>query len=176
MDSVDRNIYFYLGLSISLVFGLIIILIAKLIRHKTKGSWCYYDERQLMAQGKAYKYSFLFCIAYFLAFACFQGVTKEQWIDNFEGIFFGIILSVFIFAVYAIWKDAYISIQESPKKYIGIFGALSVLNLIPCVSKLIHREALEENRLNLLLGLVMLTALVVMVLKQHRDKKREDAE
>ena len=173
---METNKYFYLGFATSLVIGLLIVFIAMIIRRKNKENWCKYDERQIMAQGKAYKYSFLFCIIYYSAFGCFQGVTDAQWISNFEGIYLGILLSVFLFAAYAIWKDAYISLQENPRKYVCIFSALMIINLLPCISKLLHGEALETNRLNLILGLALLFILLLMAVKHYRDKNQEDAE
>ena len=173
---MNGSIYFYLGVSTSLVVGMLFIIVGLIIKRKKKGTWCKYDERQIMAQGKAYKYSFIFCIIYFAVFGCFQGVTDEQWIDNFWGIYMGIALSVFLFAAYSIWNDAYISIQENPRKYVCIFSALLVINLFPCISKLIHREALGTNLLNLVLAIILCFILGLMALKHYCDKKQEDAE
>lgn len=87
-----------------------------------------FDERQLEAQGKAYKASALSMIIYFVCYMAIASSSEIILFDTVTGIFIGIAIGVVVFASIAISHDAYFSRDEIDKINLFIIG-FSALDL-----------------------------------------------
>lgn len=69
-----------------------------------------FDERQIMAQGQAYRYGFLTGVI------CLLGLVILQAFDSDPDYYFFIVLTIvamlMVFVTVAVWKDAYVAIGE----------------------------------------------------------------
>lgn len=99
---------------ISFVFLLIVLvlIIVALIRAGRVAKK--YDERQILARYFAYKVSFFTLISY--CFVCgVLSIFKIVWIEFALQIFLGVVLSLTVFAVICIAKDAYLDFTGERK-------------------------------------------------------------
>lgn len=175
---MERSFYYYLGLAAGIVFGVIIVVIVVNIRKK-KGISCSYDERQIAARGKAYKYGFFTFLIYFALYGIFQMLTEGKYVTSLVGITIGICVAVFVFASNAVWNDAYFSIQESPRYYMGLFLAVGLLNLVNGVRGIIGHGGegmIQENIMCLSAGVMFLLLMAVAIVKRQKDKREGEAE
>ena len=175
---MERSIYYYLGIAAGIILGVIILAIVSSIRKKN-GNFCEYDERQVAARGKAYKYGFFTFIIYFAAYGILQMATDGEIVSDLVGITVGIVTAVFVFASNAIWNDAYFSLQESPRYYIALFLAVGGLNLVVGFRGMIEHRAegiLDENIMNLSCGVLFVGLLLVTLVKLQKDKRQGEAE
>ena len=175
---MERSVYYYLGLAAGIALGVIIVAIAWRIRKK-KGLSCAYDERQIAARGKAYKYGFFTFLIYFALYGVFQMFTEGKYVTSLSGITIGICVAVFVFASNAVWNDAYFSVQESPSYYMWLFFAVGLMNLVNGARGLLgHGEEgmFEENIMCLSVGVMFVLLMAVVVVKRQKDKKEGEAE
>lgn len=179
---MDLNLSYVLGvlaglLTVALVY-VVFLLLAK--RHGRCGK-AQFDERQVAARGKAYRFAFFTVLFYLLAWGLFELSTEIRLWDTYTGCFLGVFLSVMVFAVVAIWNDAYFALNERPKFYIGLCALVTVLNLGIGIRNLfdggnpiIENGILTYHSVNLVVGGMFLILLIVMAAHTRREG-REDA-
>ena len=139
-----------------------------------------FDERQIAAQGTAYKWAFWTMFGYYLLYATVCGAMEIVWCDPFLGAFLGVIVGATVFALICVFRDAYFRPDQSRK------SEIVVINLICCSQGLIglmnlsDGTVIEDGVLSadalqlflLLMGLVLDVAFIV----KHRMEKREEQE
>lgn len=178
---------YYLGMFCGMVFAFFLAAFLKWGIGKLGGKvglkWMQgaYDERQLLARGKAYKAAYFTLIFYMLIIAA----LKETGIPifmSFCGLWLGVCLSVAVFAVICILKDAYMSLYENVKGVILMFSAVALLNLIIGIESiseqrpLLEKGVLSTDWLNLIVGILFMVIVIVFCGKVLYNKKQEDEE
>lgn len=139
-----------------------------------------YDERQIAAQGMAYKWAFWTMFAYYFLYVFICGPANLVWCDQYLGMLLGVIVGATVFVVICIFRDAYI--QPGQSKAAGVIS----INII-CFSQglvgLMHLSdgtVIEDGVLSadamqlflLLMGLVVDAAFIV----KRRMEQREEQE
>jgi len=167
-----------LGYSIGFMVAFVVVLLLSYIFRK-KIKLHEYDERQILARGKAYKYgmftSFI-CIGILNIFA----TVGIQWFMSMTGLMTVIVVSVTVFAVVSIWNDAYLSLKEKKSNVIIGFLLIAVINLIGSFDVIVKGDFLDESgRLvagvtNLELVIMLIIISIAIVIKATVDKKRSE--
>ncbi len=156
-----RSVSFIPGIVIGVIFGIwgpFILSRAFCRRKLVKGE---YDERQKLAQGKAYKCAFYTLLSYLTAAGIFDFVTGIRWCDLFTLAFIGLIRSTIVFLVICIKNNAYVSFRENPKRTIWVLLALGIMNLLIGIvfagtpGRVITDGMLNYNIVNLLVGICL---------------------
>ena len=107
-----------------------------------------YDERQTAARGALYKTGFYTLVIYLLLYAAFDKIGVEWSTGAPVGILTGIFLSVTVFAITAIRKDAYFGFNEKTHKSILLLSLIAALNLFTGIMPILSGETvLFENGL-----------------------------
>lgn len=165
------------------VVGLILVaLLVRLLLGRRRGTKREYDERQQLAIGKGYKYSYYTLLIYLAAYALFDMMTGIRWCSLYTGAFIGILLSISVFGVICIREDAYLPLRESPKRYILMFAILGGLNLIIGVVHYIEEGTFVEDGLlgvsvvNPLVGVLLLLMAAALAAKTLSDKRAQETE
>lgn len=185
-----RSGYYYLGMLSGFVFAIFIIIILRWIVGKMGGRIevpCKkdsYDERQLLARGKAYKFAFFTLIFYMSIISLVSEFNGISWFMSFCGIWLGVCLSIMVFAVICILEDAYMSLYENAKGVIMVFTVVAVMNMGVAVRIILDREGhplLENGKisvdyLNLVVGVMFCIILAVFCGKVIYNKKHLDEE
>ena len=138
------------------------------------------DERQIAAQGMAYKWAFWTMFGYYLLYAIICGAMEIVWCDPFLGAFLGVIVGATVFALICVFRDAYFRPDQSRRSEIIVVniicfsqGLIGLMNLFD--GKVIEDGVLSSESLQLfllLMGLVLDAAFIV----KHRMEKREEQE
>lgn len=157
------------------VFVVIILIKYVLGRKNYRFGGCNYDERQLLARGKAYKYG------YFSLLLCTMliAISDIKMLFSVSGFFIGICISIFIFAIVCIKEDAYMSLTENAKGINLMFALIALINLassVPALSDkklLLDHGVLSVRCMNLTCAILFTLILVVFNAKLIYDKKQE---
>lgn len=109
-----------------------IILVAMILRYtKTNGKVkCEYDERQEIIRGKGFKYAFFTLLIFNALYGMIDLTLERPVADNIVVLMTGIILSVLVYAGYAIWHECYFALNENPVKVLVSFGIISAVNFV----------------------------------------------
>jgi len=116
-----------------------------------------YDERQIIGRGHAYKVAFFTLLAYNLVCAIIDS-CGIKWCDPSVGLLIGLFVSVTVFAVTAITKDALHGIHTQSKSVISVFLLVCVVNTINFVAQCINGSVIKDGVLSL--GFIPLAAAV----------------
>lgn len=183
-----QNPEYLLGLICGILCGLVLVrLLAWIIakfggKIETRCRKDSYDERQLLARGQAYKTAFFTLLFYNLAVSLLDDIFEISIFMSFGGIWIGIALSITVFAVICILKDAYMSLYENTRGIITVFSIVGILNIAVGIRTILERRPLLENGAvsvewtNLVVGIMFLVILIVFCGKVIYNKKQFDEE
>jgi len=178
-DSMEYKLGFLVGLIIAMgLGGFIVIFLIKLTRKdgKIKGQ---YDERQLQARGDGFKYGFFTQMFYSLALATFSMAEIEIPVENDVLLMLGALLGVFVYAIYCISKEAYISLNENKKRLTILFSFIGLINLVPGIESIVHGRIIVDGIvtsavINLVCAVEILIVTIVMNLHRSKADEEED--
>lgn len=163
---MGENIYHIIGFLAGMLSTLLIVLAIRwVIQKRTHSTDKLYDERQLLARGRAAQYGFFVCIFYMLI----VGICSED-----SRMYFGACLGLAVFGCTCIIRDAYFPVSGQSAARIAL--TISVVVLAAIWNLILGIQYPENNAslLNLLLGIMLVVILLVIVGKLIYDKKKED--
>lgn len=141
-----------------------------------------YDERQMAARGVAYRWAFLTLM---LSLAVNTGVEAlwGPWAKPGVAVWMLIFLSIGVFIVACVRKDAYFAVAQNPRTYLWLFGAVVVLQIPNIIINLRSGGFVEDGLLTWdalspasgALFLVLTVCAIVRLRRQKREEQ-EDAE
>ena len=99
------------SIGILIIPVLILGIAAGILTAKNRKKTYDHDERQLMAQGRAYMWGFLTVAGYTLLYPFVTLAAGRELMETSVALFLGILLGLTVFTVYCIWKDAYIGVH-----------------------------------------------------------------
>lgn len=184
-DSSKYQAGLYIGVGLGLLFsGLILLMIwifASKNRRLEKGK---YDERQLLARGKAASAAFFTTLVLMLvvglgdAVGLFRSLLHENLGFFFMAALFG---GVIVYAFFCIMEDAYIALNERTGVVIATVSVIGVINAIIFCTDLFTGQWLIGGRLSMksingLCALVSLFIILFMILKKVRSSQKDREE
>lgn len=173
-DKLFYPMGFCLGLSITFLFTTIVIhFIAK---NKSKTSQ--FDERQLKARGDCFCVSFFVLVGCLLLDGMIRLVIEYDWSSYMVGVFTCCVISIAVFAVLAIWKDAYTTAEESKIWFMCFSFVCGIINFGVSIIEIIRNRILENGKLglpfmNVLAGGLLLIIGFNLLIKYKLDKRKD---
>lgn len=192
-----KNIFYLLGFAAGILIAILVLFIISRIAKRVGGKIVFgcgkdgkdYDERQMLARGKAYEAGFFTMMAYIVFVGILADIMENRFMLSFGVLWIGAGISIGVFVIICIVKDAYMSLRENAKGILIMLGSIGLLNLFTGLS---NREHLVENveitrngqtfeciRLsadttNLVVGILFFILMAVFVGKLWYDKKHEE--
>ena len=182
MELSQLGEYIYIGVMFVMIIAVIVILrwVNKKPSLTSKGEK-EFDERQIAARGRAYKYGFITLIAALFGL-CIYGAINETGI-SIAFIYISLCAGLSVFVVYSIWKDAFLNIGQSPARYLVLSMAIVVLNagsgIMPLFQGKKFMDVLNSpNGANLMCCVLFTVVTVTLAIKMivSRKEEREDEE
>ena len=153
------NIAYGIGFICGLIF---VVAAAFIIRKLIFRKKAVYDERQKIEQGKACKAGFYFLLAYCLCFGFADNIFDFRF-TQLPIMFGGALISVMIYAVYCIWKEAYFPINQSSIKWIVLLIALGIVNVFIAVMNI--STSPQSTVINGMCAVMILIISIVSIIK-----------
>lgn len=180
MKNVEPKVWIALGVVLVLYLGFMVLLIAALPKQREKKK-PQFDERQRLAQGDAYKWSFWAMFTYYTLYVLICGAGDIHWCDEYLGMFLGVILGATVFGTICILRDAYVRLGQSRaaaliSSNVIMFsqGFLGLTHLRE--GTVIENGVLSADALQLFLPLFALTLDVACLIKRRMEKREAAAE
>ena len=177
------NVAYILGVLCGFLFGLFVVIVIRRFNKKKSCLKERYDERQKIAQGMAYKTAYFVLLLYIgIVLLLAEGQFTEIFL-SFAGLWLGICISISVFVVICIWKDAYISLNENTKVFLLTFGALELMNFIGVVRIILEHEPLIAdgkltssclNPITCIMLAVVMTAFYIKLRYNRRCEQEEE--
>lgn len=160
-----------IGIAAGVLAGILLTCILLKLTKNNGRMKCEYDERQELVRGRGYKYGFFTQLFYMALYAVLTLSEAPLPVDNYTIMLIGLILSVTVHVIYCTWNEAYISLNENPKKVIAAFMLLGLINIAVGVLNLLRGKMIENGILtyrasNLLVGSMCFLICLFVVLKR----------
>lgn len=172
--------HYHAGIMVGLAAGIVagLIFVAFLFRKKVLD--CHFDERQELARGKAFQYGFFTLLISTYVYGT-SDVVFGRWCDALAGVTICLAISLCVFAVTCILKDAYLSLREKPRVVMTMFALLTLINLGFGVMYGVSGDLVEDGVLtfravNPIIGLATLVILIVYIINHLLRSREEEAE
>ncbi|MCD8188615.1 MAG: hypothetical protein LUD78_00060 [Clostridiales bacterium] len=169
---MNVNLYHALGFAAGIAVTLLVFL---LIRRIWLGKWrvrSEYDERQKAAQGVAFRNAFGTMVVYLLL----------GWVLNLFDVeistsplflFAGALLGILVYAVSCIVLDAYMGLNDNPRRWVIVTAVIAAVNL---VCALCNTQNTSARTANLLCGLLLVAVLIAFGVRALLRRDREEDE
>ncbi len=169
---------YHFGLLLGMLTGMLAGIVLVAILFKKKVLDMHFDERQELARGKAFQYGFLTLVVCLYAYGATE-LAVGHWCDVLAGVTICIALSMGVFAVTCICRDAYLSFREKPKQIITAFAILSAVNLGFGAMSLLDGTLTEDGVLtfravNPIAGVLTLFILIVYIVRNRLCRNGKD--
>lgn len=174
------NVNYAMAFIVGILAGLAVLFIAKFIFLKKWGP-CKYDERQMLARGKAYRAAFWTLVVYL----CLDGLltlgSEVRWANVFVVYYIGIGLALEVYAVICILNDAYFPLKEKPGFYLTFFGVIIVWSAAVSLSDFLNgKPFVTDGMLNYRIInpviVVVFAGIFITLLARRLAEKRHGAE
>ena len=131
-----------------------------------------YDERQLLIQGKAYKYAFFTAILYFVILGALSVAAEREFVTTYANACIGMALSLMVFVTYSTFQDAYIGRNTNGNFSMIIFlvcGIFMLVNTFVSKPTLVVHGILQNTVGALVLGILFSYVGVILLIKKIID-------
>lgn len=167
--------YFGFALGVLLVF-LIVFVITMLMRRYGSGGWgmkSEYDERQKVAQGKAYQAGFWTLVVSGAAIFVVEMSGAVLPISYTIAHFLSLFLGIMVYVISCIFRDAYMGLNDNPKRWMLIDGAIAAVNLIISYTNFANGQ---NGWINLICALMLLVVMAAFLLKMYLNRSSDSDE
>lgn len=166
--------------SVLLMVFIIKYIIKKLDSNKNNEYAEEYDERQIQARGKAYKYGF-FAMMFTMLINGYIMDFVFAWCTSMIYAFTCTVIGILVFVAVSIFNDAYLKLSTKPISAIIMLSLCGIANLISPVIDYIHNGTLldEEGKFysaNLECAILICLVVIMLFVKMYITKKEEGDE
>ena len=177
---MNESISYYAGFAVGILVVAVVIAFIKrraLKRGETPGE---YDERQMANRGIAFQRAYITLLVLLLCNGLITGIAGVQWGQPSVEAFVCAMVSVAVFVISCIWRDAYFTANQTPKRYLWIIGAVVACQIPATVMHAVEGTFVEDGLLTIdimapCVLVLFAIVLVTLLVKMQRDK-REDEE
>lgn len=166
---MEHSLGYLVGILVGVLAG--VGLIALLFKLKVMDMT--FDERQEQARGTAYQYGFCTLVVSIWLFSQFYQAVP--WVGVEAGGFLCIDLGVTVFAVTAIWKDAYLGLHKKPGRAAAVLGLCGAGCLCLSAFRMWKEGLLADGTLSLWAVIAVLSVSDLLVLAVFWYRQRSGA-
>jgi hypothetical protein len=172
------NVGLLIALGCGMLIGLVLVAIILKVTKKDGSIKCKYDERQELARGKGFKYSFFTLLIYnvILAFGISAQETTLNHLILMMLILLGCGISIAVYVTYCIWKEAYISLNENKTRVLIAFMLIALSNFVIGFVNISNtgNTQISLGWVNVFCGCLFLEIFAAMGIKKFMSHRKED--
>ena len=175
-----RSLAWYIGFAVGILAVALVGIIWRKVKKNRGETPGQYDERQQVQRGKAFQHAYLTL----LILLCFNGVVSGaaelRWADPGVDSFLCLFVSVAVFVVECIRRDAYFTVSQTPRSGIAIFTLVTLCQVPATVMHAVDGDFIADGRLTLAVinpaCMVLFAIVLVTILIKRRSDEAEDEE
>lgn len=167
------------GVLVGIGSAAVVIAVMAAVRKKQGRPKPEYDERQITARGVAYRWAFLTLM---LSLAVNTGVEAiwGPWAKPGVSAWMLIFLSIGVFIVACVRRDAYFAVAQDPKASLWLFGAVVVLQIPNIIITLRSGGFVEDglltwDALSPASGALFLVLTVCAIVRLRRQREDDES-
>lgn len=167
------------GVLVGIGSAAVVIAVMAAVRKKQGQPKAEYDERQLAARGIAYRWAYMTLIFSLLANTGVETIWGP-WAKPGVAVWMMIFLSIGVFIVACVRKDAYFAVAQNPRTYLWLFGAVVVLQIPNIIITLRSGGFVEDglltwDALSPASGALFLVLTVCAIVRLRRQREDDES-
>lgn len=139
-----------------------------------------FDERQELARGKAFRAAYFTLLGYLVISEIISSSLNREWCNGITNLGFGVSISLTVFAMVCIIKDAYIGFNQKTIRNIVIQITIGVFNMFFGICSLIENheyvtdDTITSIPLNLPMGVLLIVVAITLFIKTLHDRSEAE--
>ena len=175
-----KSVSWYVGFAVGILVVMIVVAIIKGLARRRGETAGEYDERQQANRGVAHQRAYMTLLFTLLINAVACGMLGLQWAKPGVDTFVCIFISIAVFIVNCIMRDAYFTVNQTPRRYVWLMGVVMACQIPATVMHAVEGSFVEDGLLTvsimapacmILFGIVLIT----LFIKLRRDKAEDEA-
>ena len=159
----------------AIIYAIVVFMVYVFRRKKNPNkSQKQYDERQLLIQGKAYKYSFFTLLIYFIGIGIVSIILEKDFASTYVYGCIGLCLSLSVYVTYSLFNDAYIGMDASSNLSVAgafMIGVCTVGPSLFYLDKIMVDGVLQNTTAPLVVGLTCIYIGIILLVKKQKDAR-----
>ena len=177
---MNESISYYAGFAVGILVVLAVCIALKRKMLHSGKTPADYDERQQAQRGIAFRHAYLTLLVLLLANSILTGVLDRPWAQPGVEAFVLAMVSLVVFVVECIRRDAYFTVSQTPRSSIIIFTIVTLCQVPATIMHAVDGDFIADGRVTLAVlnpaCMVVFAIVLIAVLIKLRREKREDEE
>ena len=175
-----KSVAWYLGLAVGILLVAVVGIIWTKVKEKRGEKPGEYDERQMAQRGIAFQRAYFTLLVLLVLNGVVSGAMEWQWAEPGVDSFLCMFVSVVVFVVECIRRDAYFTVSQTPRSGIIIFTIVTLCQVPATIMHAVDGDFIADGRVTLAVlnpaCMVVFAIVLIAVLIKLRREKREDEE
>ena len=176
-----KSLSWYVGFGVGILAVAIVAAVIRKLQKRRGVKPGDYDERQQVQRGAAAQRAYLTLLLLLCVNGIVAGVLDVHWAKPGVDCFLCMFVSVAVFVVECIRRDAYFTVSQTPRSGIAIFTLVTLCQVPATVMHIVDGDFVEDGRLTIAVinpACMALFAIVLaaVLIKIRRDRAEEDEE
>ena len=136
-----------------------------------------FDEMQLKIRAKGFQIGFFTALGLMMVLAFLLETNAIPLVTPGLLTLAALLISVTVFAIYAITHDAFLSIRGDGKNHIALYSVIVIVEIVNVVRHAVMGTMLENGKLDfgvgagIMMGICFLAILVTLIVKKMKNGK-----
>ena len=174
-----KSMAWYIGFGVGVLAVVIICVIVGAIRKRSGIRSGEYDERQMAQRGIAFQRAYMTLLLLLCANGVVCGAMGIHWAQPGVDSLLCMFVSVGVFVVECIRRDAYFTVTQTPRSGILIFTMVTLCQLPATVMHALDGDFIADGQLTISVinpacMVVFAVALVAILIKRGRERQEDE--
>lgn len=175
-----KSLAWYAGFAVGILAVAIVVTVVRTVQKRLGINRGEYDERQQVQRGAAAQRAYVTLMLLLCVNGIVSGALDVHWAQPGVDSFLCLFVSVAVFVVECIRRDAYFTVRQTPRSGILIFTMVTLCQVPATIMHAVDGDFIADGQLTLAVinpaCMVLFAVVLVAVLCRLRQIKREEAD
>lgn len=174
-----KSVAWYIGFAVGVLAVAIIGMVVRTVQKRRGVQRGDYDERQQVQRGAAAQHAYITLLLLLCLNGIVSGALDVHWAQPGVDSFLCMFISVAVFVVECIRRDAYFTAKQTPSSGILIFTIVTLCQLPATIMHVLDGDFIADGQLTLAVinpACMVLFAIVLIAILIKRRSDKEDEE
>ena len=174
-----KSMAWYIGFAVGVLAVAIICMVVRTVQKRRGVQRGDYDERQQVQRGAAAQRAYITLLLLLCLNGIVSGALDVHWAQPGVDSFLCMFISVAVFVVECIRRDAYFTVKQTPSSGILIFTIVTLCQLPATIMHALDGDFIADGKLTLAVinpACMVLFAIVLIAILIKRRSDKEDEE
>lgn len=174
-----KSLAWYAGFAVGVLAVAIITLLVRTVQKRRGVNRGDYDERQMVQRGAAAQRAYITLLMLLCVNGIISGALDVHWAQPGVDSFLCMFVSVAVFVVECIRRDAYFTVKQTPRSGILIFTIVTLCQVPATIMHIVDGDFVRDGQLTLAVlnpacMVIFAIAMAAILIKRHGDRQEDE--